>query len=475
MTVQRNEIFAGGRFVKAHATSTIALTNPTTEQPIGSVPDSDAYDVDVATTAAKAALPAWRDLPATTRAEHLLALADAFEARADEMARLVTTQNGSPWWFSSRTNGQGPVALYRAAAEAARGLEVEEVRDAPGGRTLIRREPIGVVGIIVPWNAPQGLLTARLAPALASGCTVVAKPSPETTLADYLLAEIIMEAGLPPGVVNIVPGGRETGAALVRHRGTDKICFVGSTAAGRDVAAACGQALKPVNAELGGKSAAIVLDDADLDDLSAAIVPQCLPNSGQVCFSLTRVLAPASRFDEVTELIRSTLESSSVGDPSDETTLFGPLVTDRQRERVEGYIASGLSEGARTILGGGRPSDLASGYFVEPTVFVDVTPAMRIFQEEIFGPVLVVMSYQDEKQAIELANATEYGLSGAVFGSDIDRATDVARQMDTGRVLVNAVGATRLMAGYKNSGLGRENGVEGVASYQIVKGISQPA
>ncbi len=471
---ERDDQYIAGRFVPTHASRRISIVDPTTGERIASVPDGDGADVHDAVAAAREALPAWRETSGAERAAHLRALADAFDVRRDEMAALVTAQNGSPAWFSNVVNGRAPVRSYRESADAADALEVEEVVEDQGGATLLRREPLGVVGVIVPWNAPQGLLASRVGPALAAGCTVVVKPSPEVALADYALAEILDDAGLPPGVVNIVVGGRETGAALIRHPGTDKISFTGSTAAGRDVAAACGQALKPISAELGGKSAAIVLRDAELETVAAAVVPQCIPNSGQVCYSLTRILAPVERFADIVNVLTATLAAAPVGDPADAETIFGPLVTDRQRARVEEYIASGVAEGARVVFGGRRPDEHRAGWFVEPTVFVDVDPTMRIFREEIFGPVLTVVPYDSEDAAIDLANDSTYGLSGAVFSADVEHATAVARRLQTGRILLNARGATRLMAGYKDSGLGREGGAVTVSSYQQVKGISQP-
>jgi aldehyde dehydrogenase (NAD+) len=473
MNPNRTELFSGGEFVKAHTKECIALISPVTEQTIGSIPDGDDVDVDTAVRDARVALPMWRETSPRERAGYLYSLADAYDRRRDEMVELIASQNGSPHWFGSMVNGN-TADSYRNSARSAENLEIEELRDLPSGRTLMHRDPLGVIGIIVPWNAPQTLLASRLGAALAAGCTVVAKPSPETALGDYLLAEMISEAGIPRGVVNIVPGGRETGGSLVRHPGTDKIAFVGSVAAARDIAAACGAQLKPVSAELGGKSAAIVLEDADPEIFRHAIVPECLPFSGQVCYSLTRVIVPSARHDEVLDLIVSTLKEAPLGDPSDPATIFGPLISNRQRERVEGYIQAGIRDGATLSLGSGkRPKNRAAGFYVEPTVFDKVHPEMSIFQEEIFGPVLVVTPYDDECEAINLANNSDYGLSGAVFGSDVDHATDIARQMEAGRVLVNAV-PTRLLRGYKNSGLERENGMDLTTSYLQVKGISQP-
>ena len=471
MSIDRHELFVGGALAPAHSRARIALTNPAAEEPLGSVPDGDESDVDRAVAAARAAFPEWRSTPPGQRALFLRALADAYERRQEEIASLVTSENGSVISRSRWSSGARPVAVYRKSAALAEAFEEETLIEAASSRSLVRREPIGVVGAIVPWNAPQSLLARKLALSLVAGCPVVVKPSPETSLDAYLLAEAVVEAGLPPGVVNIVTGGRETGAALVRHPGVDKISFTGSTAAGRAIAATCGELLKPVTAELGGKSAAIVADDADLALFASSLISTCLPNSGQVCYASTRVLAPRSRFHEVVEVVVETLRRARVGNPMDPNTDFGPLVSAAQRDRVEGYIRSGLAEGARLALGGGRPPELPAGYYVQPTVFVDVTNTMRIFREEIFGPVLVVVPYLDEDDAVRVANDSNYGLGGSVFSADAQRATQIARRLETGSVTIN--GQRRvddvLPFGYKDSGVG---GDPGLSAYQQVKVIS---
>lgn len=393
----------------------------------------------------------------------------------EEIAALVSWQNGAVISRSLGSNGFAPVASYRLHAAAAETERFEQVIESPGGRVLNVLDPVGVVAAIVPWNAPQALLAVKLAPSLLAGCTVVAKPSPETSLDTMLLAELLDEAGFPRGVVNIITGGRETGAALVRHSGVDMVSFTGSAVGGRDVASACGQHLKEVTTELGGKSAAVVLDDADLSQLADVLIDTCLPNTGQVCYSSTRILAPKSRLDEVLDAVLDTLRGARTGDPMDRDSQFGPLVTARQRERVEGYIASGKADGARLALGGGRPAGLAHGYYVEPTVFADVDPRMRIYQEEIFGPVLAITSYDDDNDAIRLANDTTYGLCGSVFSTDFERAVSVAREMDTGAVLIDGVtgvvprGVT--FQGRKSSGIG---GGDVLRSFQMNKSIVLP-
>jgi acyl-CoA reductase-like NAD-dependent aldehyde dehydrogenase len=359
---------------------------------------------------------------------------------------------------------------YRYFAQIGRDFTYEDLRPS---NTLVRREPLGVVGVIAPWNGPQTLVAWKLAPALAAGCTAVIKPAPETTLDAFLLMDAIAEAGFPPGVVNLITGGRETGAALVEHPGVNKIAFTGSTAAGRAIAAACGAALKPVTLELGGKSAAVLLDDADVD-LFASLVPEIsAKNSGQVCYSCTRILAPRSRYDEVVEAIVEKMRLGAVGDPMSEATVYGPLVASRQRDRVEGYIAAGRAQGARVALGGGRPADLERGWFVEPTVFDHVSNDMKIAREEIFGPVLSVIPYDGEDEAVAIANDSEYGLGGSVFSADPTRGLAVARRIETGTVGVNGYGIKldAPFGGVKSSGLGRELGPEGFAAYVQYKSI----
>ena len=464
-------MFVGGTFEPTSTSEHLPVVDPATEETVGSIADGTEDDVARAVAAARAALVDWRETSPRERAGHLRALAGVFSERSEDMAALVTLQNGSVIKRSRRTNGTRPVAAYRYNARLADTLQVE-AELGPDDPSLVRREPVGVVGAIVPWNAPQSLLAAKLGPALAAGCTVVVKPSPETSLDTFLLAEMLTEIGLPPGVVNVVTGGRETGAAIVRHPDVDKVSFTGSTAAGRTIASTCGEMLKSVTAELGGKSAAVVLDDADLDVVAANLISTCLPNTGQVCYSSTRILAPRSRFAEVSDLVVETLGAAVVGDPKDPASDFGPLVSEAQRQRVEGYIRSAIAEGAQVALGGGRPSGLPTGYYVEPTVLVDVHREMRVFREEIFGPVVVVVPFDDDADAVRVANDSSYGLGGAVFSTDVERATAVARRMETGNVSVN--GKDRSDAtpafGYKDSGVGGDPGLPG---YLQLKGISR--
>ncbi len=334
-----------------------------------------------------------------------------------------------------------------------------------------------MVAAIVPWNAPSLLTSFKLAPALAAGCTVVLKPSPETALDAFLLAEAVLDAGFPPGVVNIVPGDASVGEHLVAHPGVDKVAFTGSTAAGRRIGEVCGRLLRPVTLELGGKSAAIVLDDADLAATAQALVGTCLLNNGQYCNLSTRILAPHSRYGEVLDLVTDVVSSLVVGNPLDPAVHVGPLVSARQRVRVESYIESGRSAGAKLTTGGGRPTGMDTGWFVDPTVFGEVSNDMRIAREEIFGPVLAVIGYSDVDEAVAIANDSEYGLAGSVFTTDLDRGLDVARRVRTGTFGVNQyqpdLGSP--YGGVKASGLGRELGPEGLMPYLQSKSIYLPA
>jgi len=335
------------------------------------------------------------------------------------------------------------------------------------------KEPVGVVAAITPWNAPLVLLSYKVSAALAAGCAVDSKPSPETPMDAYILAECIEAAGLPPGVFNVIPAGRETGDYLIRHAGIDKISFTGSTAAGRHIAGVAAQRFTRTSFELGGKSAAVILDDADVSKVLPSLVPYSMPITGQVCFSLTRVLVPESRKDELLEAYVGAIRGIKVGDPQDEATQMGPLAMERQLKRVQGYIEKGSAEGAKLVIGGGRPNEFKRGYFIEPTVFADVDAAMTIAQEEIFGPVVSFISYDGVDDAVAKANDTIYGLHGAVYTADADRGYDVARAMRSGSITVNGMVVDPKMpfGGFKQSGLGREGGIEGLDPYFEFKTI----
>ncbi|MFD7179721.1 aldehyde dehydrogenase [Streptomyces sp. NPDC059904] len=470
--IRHDSHYIDGQFQLARSAARISVVNPATEEAFASIVDGDTADVDAAVLAAEAARSEWAALGFAKRAEYLRRLADAHEKRVDEISALVTRQNGTPISVSRAMQSQ--VALnYRYFASLAENMAEEEPIKTSVGDALVRREPVGVVGAITPWNGPQPLLTWKIGPALAAGCTVVIKPAPETSLDSFLFAEIAAQAGIPAGVVNVVTGGRETGSALVDHPLVRKIAFTGSTIAGKAIAEACGRDLKRVTLELGGKSAAVLLEDVDLEAFKPFVATACSPNTGQICRSLTRVLAPRSRYDEVVDAVSTALSEIPMGDPTDPANLFGPLVSERQRERVESYLELGRQEGAKAVVGGGRPEAFPRGYYVEPTVFRDVTNDMRIAREEIFGPVLVVIPYEDEAEAIAIANDSEYGLGGGVFSQDLEHATDVARRIVTGTIGVNSSSfpMEAPFGGVKNSGMGRELGPGSLDPYLEQKTI----
>jgi acyl-CoA reductase-like NAD-dependent aldehyde dehydrogenase len=393
------------------------------------------------------------------------------------MAALITAEMGSPISFSRFAQATLPSVLLRSLADVAEAYPWEEVRPgAFGADILVRREPVGVVAAIVPWNMPQFLIAGKLGPALLAGCPVIVKPAPETPLDALLLAELVEELDLPPGVVSVLPGGADVGEALVGHPGIDKVAFTGSTAAGRRVAATCGAALKRVSLELGGKSAAIVLDDADAAAVAQGVKVAGLMNSGQACVAQTRVLVPAARHDELVEALAAMVAALPVGDPEDRATEIGPLVARRQQERVRGYIEAGTREGARLVVGGtDLPEDLDRGWYVRPTLFADVDNAMTIAREEIFGPVLSVIPYVGDDDAVRIADDSDYGLSGSVWTADRERGLAVARRVRTGSFGVNqpySMDPAAPFGGTKGSGIGRELGREGIDGYVEMKAIS---
>ncbi|MEU7811941.1 aldehyde dehydrogenase [Pseudonocardia sp. NPDC049154] len=475
--IDYDSFYIGGDWRTPATATRIEVRSAATEELVGSVPEGAERDVDDAVAAARRAFDdpqGWARWDPARRAEVLERFAQALESRAAETARRVTVQNGMPITLSRNFEGGFPPVLLRYFAGMVSENPQEESRPGMlGGTSLVIREPIGVVAAIVPWNVPQAITFLKLAPALAAGCTVVLKPAPETVLDAFLTAEAAREAGLPEGVLNVVAGGRELGAYLVAHPGVDKVSFTGSTGAGRAIAETCGRLLRPVTLELGGKSAAIVLDDADLASTIESFFAATLLNNGQICWLGTRVLAPQARYQEVVDTISDLARSLAIGDPLAESTQVGPLVSARQRDRVEGYIAKGKAEGARITVGGGRPDGLDHGWFVQPTVFADVDNKYTIAQEEIFGPVLSVIPYTDEDQAVAIANDSDYGLGGSVWTRDGERGEAVARRVASGTIGINAYAndPTAPFGGIKASGIGRELGPEGLHGYQQLKTI----
>ncbi|MEE9280680.1 MAG: aldehyde dehydrogenase [Myxococcota bacterium] len=475
----RDHLFIGGEWVDPCGSETIEVISPATEEVFGRVPHASEEDVDRAVAAARTAFDSgpWPRTAPSERAELMARVSKLLQDQRDELARLITQQNGSPISFSVGGQVLASTMVLDYYTGLAREFPFEELRAGMLGPVLVRREPVGVVGAIVPWNVPLFTTLLKLGPALAAGCTVVLKPAPETPLDAYVLAEALAEAGLPPGVVNIVPAGREVGEHLVKHPDVDKIAFTGSTAAGKRIASLCGEQLKRVTLELGGKSAAIILDDADLDTVIPRLVPSAVMNNGQACVAQTRILASRERYQDVADRLVEAVGAIRVGDPLEPTTSCGPLVAERQRDRVEGYIASGREQGARIAIGGGRPAGLDRGWYVEPTVFVDVDNSMRIAQEEIFGPVLALIPYGDADEAVAIANDSSYGLSGTVWTADVERGIDIARQVRTGTYTVNGFGMDfkSPFGGFKQSGLGRELGPEGLQAYLEYKSVNLPA
>jgi aldehyde dehydrogenase (NAD+) len=464
-------LFIGGEFREADKVEPVI--EAATGDPLGDGSAATESEIDDAVAAARSALDGWRSTPAAERADLLNRLADALAARAADTNQLCTRENGMPIRLSRGANGVFPATLLRYYADMIANAEDEEIRPSMIGHTIVRREPVGVVGAITPWNYPQALAAMKIAPGLAAGATMVLKAAPETALDALIYGEAAAEAGLPRGVLNIVAGGPAAGAYLVSHPGVDKVAFTGSTAAGRLIGEMCGRLMRPVTLELGGKSAAIVLDDADLDATIRGLKSASFVNNGQTCYLNSRILAPRSRYDEVVDAVAALAEGLTVGDPLDKATDIGPLVSSRQRDRVLNYIDMGKSEGAKLVAGGSVPADQPRGWFVAPTVFANVDNRARISQEEIFGPVLTVIPYENDRDAVDIANDTEFGLGGSVWSTDVERATQIARSVRTGTIGINdyQMDIAAPFGGVKASGIGRELGPEGLAAYQTLKSI----
>ncbi|MFI2455608.1 aldehyde dehydrogenase [Streptomyces sp. NPDC019539] len=477
--VEHGKLFIGGELVDPLGTDTIEVVSPHTEQVIGRVPHASQADVDRAVAAARAAFDRgpWPRTPLEERIEVAGRIKDAIAVRHEEIARSISSQNGSPYSWSVLAQALGAMMVWDAAITVARDFTYEERRGGVLGPLLVRREPVGVVAAVAPWNVPQFVAAAKLAPALLAGCAVVLKPSPESPLDAYILADIVREAGLPEGVLSILPADREVSEYLVGHPGVDKVSFTGSVAAGRRVMEVAARNLTRVTLELGGKSAAVILPDADPDAAVQGIVPAAWMNNGQACVAQTRILVPRARYDEYADAFAAAAGALVTGDPLDPATQVGPLVARRQQQRSLDYIAIGQEEGAKVLAGGGRPAGLDRGWYVEPTLFGGVDNAMRIAREEIFGPVVCLLPYGDENEAAAIANDSEYGLSGSVWTADVEHGIDFAGRVRTGTYNVNTFSLDMLgpFGGYKNSGLGREFGPEGYGEYFEHKMVHLPS
>jgi aldehyde dehydrogenase (NAD+) len=478
--LEYKELYVGGRWAAPASDRRIPVVSPHSEQPVGGTPEATEADVDRAVEAARRAFDEgpWSRAEPAERLAAVQRFAAAYLARQEELAELISTEMGAPLWFSHVGQVGATAMALEAFLAAAESYPWEERRVGSfGSPVVVRREPAGVVGVITPWNVPHFVTLAKLVPALLAGCTVVLKPAPEAPASGLVLGEILDQAGLPEGVVSVLPAGREVGEHLVTHPGVDKVAFTGSTAAGRRIAALCGNDLRRVTLELGGKSAAIVLDDADPGEVAQGLQMASLMNSGQACIAQTRILAPRARYAEVVDAIAAMMGTLTVGDPLDMANYIGPMVARRQQERVGSYIELGEREGARRVLGGpGMPDGLDTGWYVRPTLFADVDNGMRIAREEIFGPVLCVLPYDGEDEAVRIANDSEYGLAGTVWTADVEHGVDVARRMRTGTVGINQylLDFNSPFGGFKASGIGREFGPEGIDAYVELKSVALP-
>lgn len=473
-----DRLFIGGQWVEPAGQGKISVVSPTTEQVIAEVPLGSREDVDRAVAAARKAYDEgpWPRMSLDQRLEAMRRLSTIMVRRTEEIAQTITDEMGCPIALSRSMQAAGSYMLLDAFIDLAPKYPWSQVRRSSTGDGLVLREPKGVVAAVIPWNAPLQIAVIKAGPALLAGCAMVLKPAPEAPLNAYLLAEMVEEAGLPAGVLNVVPADRDVSEYLVMHPDVDKVSFTGSSAAGRHLASICGEDLRHLTLELGGKSAAIILDDADIPAAVESLRMGSLRNSGQVCSNKTRIVVSKRRQDELVEALIAMMKTMPVGDPHDPDIQVGPMVSSRQRDRVEVYIEAGKKEGARLVMGGGRPANLRHGWFVEPTVFADVDRKMTIAQEEIFGPVLAVIPYEDEEDAIAIANNSIYGLNGSVFTADVEHGLAVARRIKTGTVEINGakVGFFSPIGGVKKSGIGREAGLEGFDAYVDIKSIGLP-
>ena len=469
-------LYINGSWVKPDSNDTIDVIDSVTEDVMATIPAGTAVDVDAAVAAAKAAFPSWSSTPVEERAKYLTRIGDALGARIDEIATAISKETGMTKWLSQLVQVGLPINSFNQAAALAEAYHFEETN----ANSLIVREPIGVVGCITPWNYPLHQIAAKVAYAMVAGCTIVLKPSEVAPVDAFILAEIIDEIGLPPGVFNLVSGvGPVVGEAIAAHRDVDMVSFTGSTRAGRRVAQLGAETIKKIALELGGKSANILLDDLDQAGFAKAVkdgVGKAFLNSGQTCSALTRMLVPSGRVAEAEQIAAATAAKLVVGDPFADGVHLGPLASAAQRDRVQAYIQKGIDEGATLVAGGlGAPDGVGAGFYVRPTVFSNVTPNMTIAQEEIFGPVLSILAYDGEDDAIAIANGVVYGLAGGVWSADKDRARSVARRLRTGQVEINggAFNPNAPFGGYKQSGIGREYGTHGLEEFLEVKSIQQ--
>lgn len=471
-------LFIGGTWTAPSTDAVIEVHSPATGAYVGKVPLAAPADVDAAVAAARDAFDngPWPSTPPAERAAVIAKAVELMQERKELFTKLLADETGQPPTIVETMQWLGSLGSLTYFAGAADDVTWREIRNGSYGQTLVTREPIGVVGAIVAWNVPLFLAVNKLGPALLAGCTVVLKPAAETPLSANALAQVFADAGLPDGVLSVVPGGVETGQALTANRDVDIFTFTGSSAVGREVGRRAADLLKPCTLELGGKSAAIILDDVDLATAVPMLVFSGVMNAGQGCVNQTRILAPRSRYDEVVDAVTTFVAALPVGLPDDPAAQVGPLINEKQRTRVEGYIAKGIDEGARLVCGGKRPEGLDTGFFVQPTVFADVDNTMTIAQEEIFGPVLCVIPYQDEADAIRIANDSDYGLAGSVWTSDVPRGIEISQQIRTGTYGINwyAFDPGSPFGGYKNSGIGRENGPEGVEHFTQHKSVLMP-
>jgi aldehyde dehydrogenase (NAD+) len=468
---ERDKLYIDGAWASSTGTATHDVVNAATEEVIGRIPEGTPEDVDKAVAAAAAAFPEWAASSVDDRVKYVQQLSEALQSRTEEIATLITSEVGTPLMISQIAQAGLPALMAGSYVQIAQEFPWEEQI----GNSTIVREPIGVVGCITPWNYPLHQVIAKVAPALTAGCTIVLKPSEVAPLTAFVLAEIFDDMGLPKGVFNLVTGkGTVVGEALVTHPDVAMISFTGSTRAGKRIMELASQQVKKVALELGGKSPFVVLEDAPADEAVKAGLSSCYLNGGQTCIAWTRMLVPESRKDEFVAAAKAEAESFQPGDPLEMGTKLGPMVSETQRDRVRSYIDKGVAEGATLVTGGKEaPDGLDIGYFVRPTVFADVTNDMTIAQEEIFGPVLSIITYQDEDDAVRIANDTQYGLHAGVYGGDKEHAKAVARRIEAGQVDINGQGFNPLapFGGYKQSGIGREYGKYGLEEFLQVKSL----